>query len=199
MKRLIVSSLILSVMFFSFLPFLSREESIVGAIEIPSPTEHEDLADLVKAIVDFLTTLALLVAPIIIVVAGYYFVTAVGEPEKITTAKKIIVYTAIGLLIILSAKAISELVVAVTTGGEQPTEWKDTLNRIIDWLYYILLFLAAVMIVIAGYFFVTSSGDPEMVKKAKNLVIYAIIGIVVAFVARGIVTIVTKMVGSSAP
>jgi hypothetical protein len=41
-------------------------------------------------------------------VAGFYFITAAGDPKHITTAKQIILYTLIGLGIILSAEAIVE-------------------------------------------------------------------------------------------
>jgi hypothetical protein len=46
------------------------------------------------------------VAVIVIVIAAINFATAEGEPDKISRAKKTIIYAAIGLLVCLSAEAI---------------------------------------------------------------------------------------------
>lgn len=86
--------------------------------------------------------------------------------------------------------------------GENPPVAPDTetdplgvLERIIDWLFYILLVVAALAIVIAGYLFVTAAGDADKVSKARNFIIYAIIGIIIAFLARGLIYFVGRVVG----
>ena len=71
----------------------------------------------------------------------------------------------------------------------------DTLEIIADWIFYILLFVAAIFIVIAGVNFVTAQGDPEKVKKARDMVMYAVIGIIVALLARGIVALINVAIG----
>jgi len=48
-----------------------------------------------------------------IIVAGYYFVTAAGDPEKIQTAKRIILWTLIGLLVLFCATGLIELLKTV--------------------------------------------------------------------------------------
>jgi hypothetical protein len=69
----------------------------------------------------------------------------------------------------------------------------ETLEKIANWLFYILLFVAAIFIVIAGVSFVTAQGDPEKFKKAKDTVLYAVVGIVVALLSRGIVALVNTV------
>jgi len=68
-----------------------------------------------------------------------------------------------------------------------------TLEKIANWLFYILLFVAAIFIVIAGVSFVTAQGDPEKFKKAKDTVLYAVVGIVVALLSKGIVALVNTV------
>lgn len=68
------------------------------------------------------------------------------------------------------------------------------LNRIVNWLLTILVIVAAIMIVVAGYYFVTAAGNPEQITKARNFILYALIGVVVALLARGMVFLVQKMV-----
>jgi NADH:ubiquinone oxidoreductase subunit 4 (subunit M) len=45
-----------------------------------------------------------------ILVGAFYFVTAGGDEDKVETAKKYILYAAVGLAIALLAKAIVEIV-----------------------------------------------------------------------------------------
>lgn len=68
------------------------------------------------------------------------------------------------------------------------------LNRIVDWLFAILIAVAAIAIVIAGFYFVTASGNPEQITKARNFILYALIGVMVALLARGMVVLVQKIV-----
>lgn len=70
------------------------------------------------------------------------------------------------------------------------------LNSIVDWLFTILLVVAAIWLVIAAFYFVTAQGDPDRVAKARNMVLYALIGVLVAFAARGLVRLV-EMIASS--
>lgn len=50
------------------------------------------------------------------------------------------------------------------------------------------------MIVIAGFRFVTSNGDANTVTQAKNTIIYAVIGIVVAVMAYAIVNFILNQI-----
>jgi len=62
--------------------------------------------DLIDKLIDFIFYLAIAVAPIMFIVAGFYFITAAGDPEKINIAKKMILWVLIGLLIVFLAKAL---------------------------------------------------------------------------------------------
>lgn len=76
----------------------------VGKVCINNPLKADTFAKLIDAIINIIFMLAIAIAPIMFVIAGFYFITAVGEPEKINTAKKIILWTFIGLLVVISAK-----------------------------------------------------------------------------------------------
>ena len=63
-----------------------------------------------------LSTLALFIAPIVVVMliyTGFLFVTAQGNAEKIGAAKKALMFTLIGAAIVLGAKAFAEIIQAV--------------------------------------------------------------------------------------
>ncbi|MBU4481104.1 hypothetical protein KKH59_02195, partial [Patescibacteria group bacterium] len=57
-----------------------------------------------------LSYLAMALAVLMLVIAGFIFLTAGGEPQKVNTAKTLILYTLIALLIIILAKAIGSVV-----------------------------------------------------------------------------------------
>lgn len=60
--------------------------------------------DLLFRLIDVLWTISIPIVGIAITIAGFYFITAQGEPEKIKTAKNILLWALIGFLIIISAK-----------------------------------------------------------------------------------------------
>ena len=67
------------------------------------------------------------------------------------------------------------------------------LDRIINYLFVILLIAAIIFIIIAGFYFVTAVGDPEKFHKAKMMLLYALIGVLVAISAKGLVILVIRM------
>jgi hypothetical protein len=50
-------------------------------------------------------------------------------------------------------------------------------------VYFVAGIVAVIVIIIAGYTYTTSSGDAGAVKKAKNMILYAVVGIVVIALA----------------
>ena len=51
---------------------------------------------------------------------------------------------------------------------------------------------AVIMIIIAGFKYITSGGDPNGVNSAKNTILYAVIGLVIALSAQAIALFVLK-------
>jgi hypothetical protein len=68
------------------------------------------------------------------------------------------------------------------------------LSVIVQTLVFIVGGISMIMIVIGGLRYVTSAGDPNTTKGAKDTVLYAVIGIVVAVLAQGLVTFVLSRV-----
>ena len=66
----------------------------------------------------------------------------------------------------------------------------NSIYRAADIIFAILLVLGIILGLYAGYNFMTSAGDEKKVETARNYFLYAIIGIIVAFFARAIPSIV---------
>jgi fumarate reductase subunit D len=75
-------------------------------IAITNPLTAKDFRELIENIITFIYNIALVLVPLMIVIAGFYFVTAAGDPEQIKRAKNIIFYTLIGFITILLAKGV---------------------------------------------------------------------------------------------
>lgn len=67
---------------------------------------------------------------------------------------------------------------------------------IINWVLIAVGILCVVFIIIGGIRYATSGGDPEKVKSAKNTILYALIGLVIAILANVIVQIVFQVTGT---
>ena len=81
-------------------------------------------------------------------------------------------------------------------GNEQPAELFGGEGSIFGRVTNILLFLvgaiSVIMLIIGGIRYVVSGGDQAQVTSAKNTILYAIVGIVVAFLAYAAVNFVTQ-------
>jgi len=71
-----------------------------------------------------------------------------------------------------------------------------TIQIVIDWLFYLLIFAAVVVIILAAYNFLTAAGDPDKVSKARNYIIYALIALIVAWVSRALVNMILERIGA---
>lgn len=78
-------------------------------------------------------------------------------------------------------------------GDGQPTELfgaDGVVTAITDMLLFIVGALSVVMIIIGGLRYVTSGGNPASVTAAKNTILYAIVGLVVSFLAYAAINFV---------
>jgi len=71
-------------------------------------------------------------------------------------------------------------------------------DNITNWLFAILIAVAVIFILIAAFHFITAAGDPAKTEKARNYVLYALIGVVVAFVAKALVMFAGSIVSPGA-
>lgn len=71
---------------------------------------------------------------------------------------------------------------------------KSYVGTIVNIILYILGVVAVIMIIIGGFMYVTSSGDATAVTKAKNTIMFAVVGLVIAILAYAIVNFVINAI-----
>ncbi|MDO8408279.1 MAG: TrbC/VirB2 family protein [bacterium] len=102
MKRLILASPLVASALLA-LPYVVR-----AADTLTNPLgAGTDLEQLLADILSFVVEIGSVVVVLMLVYVGYLFVTARGEPAKITTARTSLLWTVVGALILLGAQAIA--------------------------------------------------------------------------------------------
>ena len=69
----------------------------------------------------------------------------------------------------------------------------NLIKTIVNTLLFVVGVLAVIMIIVAGISYTTSAGDASKITRAKNTLTYAIVGLVIAFLAFAIVNWVLKI------
>ncbi len=107
--------------------------------------------------------------------------------------KYLILFLSVSLLVLPFFVLAQET--APTIGGSVD-ELVDILNRIGDLIFTILLVIAFIFLVMAGLNFITASGDTTKVDKARNMLMYCLMGVAVALLARGAIALVRNLLGA---
>jgi hypothetical protein len=92
-----------------FAPFLIFAEDC-PANQICNPLKYDSFPAFLDALLTGLIWLAIYIAPIILVIAGFYFATAMGDPKKIDLAKKMVLYTLIGFAVVYASKILVSVI-----------------------------------------------------------------------------------------
>ena len=85
--------------------------SITQRIKIENPFKTNTIEGLIRLVIDsILLPIGAVVATVMIIYSGFLFVTAQGDPAKLTKAKESLLYAVIGSAILLGAYLISETI-----------------------------------------------------------------------------------------
>lgn len=71
---------------------------------------------------------------------------------------------------------------------------ESIVQKVVNIILFVLGVLAVIMIIVGGFRYVTSGGDSNKLTSAKNTILYAVIGLIVALFAYAIVNWVVKQV-----
>jgi len=84
-------------------------------------------------------------------------------------------------------------------GATQSDDFPTIVKNVINLLLLVIGMIAVIMIIIGGIRYVTSNGDQNQITGAKNTILYAVIGLVVAIMAFAIVNfVITAFTGGGA-
>jgi len=75
-------------------------------------------------------------------------------------------------------------------GNDDQPKLEEGIKTIVNVLLFVLGAIAVIMIIIGGIRYSTSNGDSSQITGAKNTILYAVIGLIVAILAYAIVNFV---------
>lgn len=70
----------------------------------------------------------------------------------------------------------------------------NAITKIGNILFGILLAVALIYILLAAFGFITAGGDAEKIKTAQMRILYSLIGIVIAILAKGMISLVQDLI-----
>ncbi len=166
-----------------------------------APTDTKTFSEFMCNITDFLSvTIMPPVAVLMTLVVGFLFLISMGDPTKTKTANKVLVFTIIGIVVVLLSPAIvgfiSDLfdvsgdVLSSCGGAASVNIITNAIINLINWLSWFMAIMAVSVGLYSGFLFMTAGGDAERLKKSWKTFIFAIVGIAVAIFAFSIISIV---------
>jgi len=79
-------------------------------IQIQNPLTATSFEAIVGNGIDFIFKIAVVLAPLMVIFGGFLFLTAGGNAEQINRAKNLLIWAAIGFLVVLLSKGILAII-----------------------------------------------------------------------------------------
>lgn len=70
---------------------------------------------------------------------------------------------------------------------------------IVNWVFWLIIILSIIFTLVAAFRYLTAAGDPERVRAAGATLIYVVIAIIVALLAKGFPLIIASFFGIALP
>lgn len=90
---------------------ISIDNDSSGGLNIENPLgTTSDITTLVENILNFLWKLSWAIAPILIVYAGFLYITSAGNEDKVKTAQKTLIWALVGFAVVLIASSVPAII-----------------------------------------------------------------------------------------
>ena len=139
-----------------------------------------------------------------IIYGGYLYIFSAGDTNKTVTGKKAIHQALLGLAIVLSANIIlNGIRIGLVGSGfsncvtNECIEPADMVKNALEWVIGISGAVSAIFIVYGGTSYTMSRGDANKVQTAKQIITYALIGMIIVTLAELIVIFASNIINSA--
>ena len=140
-----------------------------------------------------------------VIYGGYQYIFSYGDPGKVATGKKTLAQAFIGLAIVMSANLIMSTIrfVLLDAGGKlncDPTSGTGCVDggamvtNALQWVIGTAGVVSVIFIVYGGIAYISSTGEPAKLQKAKSVITYALIGLAIVALSEIITAFVSDMI-----
>jgi len=157
-------------------------------------TVEQVLSSLLIALQGIIVTLSI----VFIVIGAVLYITSAGNDKQTTMAKTAIVAAMIGLAIGIAAPTFLREIYEILGAKDIPDNVSGAtpiiviVMNVLKFLLSIVGALAIIMLVVGGIRYLTAAGSEDAIDSGKKIVVYAIIGILIALASLILVTQVAK-------
>lgn len=175
----------------------------------PSKLGLADITSVLISIIQLFMSFVAVIAVLFVCVSGYQYVLAAGNPEKIEKAKMGLTWSIGGFILAVSAQAIVLLIQTVLQEHNDrrintfnlqtsaPPEAADIIPAIFQAVLIFSGSITIIFLILGGYRYVTSQGNPELIDKAKKTVLYSVVGLGITFASYTIFILVRHAVSGT--
>ena len=138
-----------------------------------------------------------------VIYGGYLYIFSTGDANKVASGKKTLSQAFIGLAIVMSAYLIISTIRFALLGASgtlsncattECVKANDLITNAISWIIGIAGAVALIFVVHGGIAYATSSGDANKLQKAKQTILYALIGLIIVALAEAITAFVSGII-----
>lgn len=168
------------------------------------PTSTKTFQDFICNITAFLSqSIVPPVAVLMTLVVGFLYLTSQGDPKKITSANTILLFTVLGISVVLLSTGIVSLASGIFGGSLESASCgasattniiTEAIVNLINWMAWFIAIISVAVGLYAAFLYLTAVGNAEQVTKANKVLIFSIIGIVISILAFSIISIVNMFI-----
>lgn len=72
----------------------------------------------------------------------------------------------------------------------------DLINGVLTYLFYLAVIIAPIVILFGAFTIITSAGDAKKYDQGKKIILYALIGFAIIFLAKGIIAFIESFIAA---
>ena len=174
---------------------------------IKSPDAGQDglskfIWKIVLNVIEMALVIIVYVAVFFILYGGFLYMVGGSQPQLIERGKKTLLQAVIGLVIGLGSVAVLNLIFNGLFGDAGTTSsgginglvnmsGDELLSNALNLVYFVAGVVSVITIIIGGILYTVASGDSGRLTKAKNTIVYAVVGLIIVLLAFTITGFVT--------
>lgn len=152
--------------------------------EVSTEAREKIIEPLLQYFLSFLSAIAV----VMVILSGFKIITAGGDDSKIKKQQQVLLWTVMGLGIILVARPIVSSMFGYEKMAPEPSKAVDLINQIANYMLGFTAVISVVILIYAGLMMIINFGNDQAVAKSKKMIQWVITGIVVMISAYTIVT-----------